>query len=375
MSRGSRGTLAWHNVCSLNRGGTDTCNALQRIKMSFIGARGAFATQRGSVLRTIPPSRPTNRPAVRHFASTRPRAQQQQRRPPSWSQHIKYGAGVAVIAGIASFCIASAQHLSKRVYSDAAPVSKDSTTPSESDSSRWHIDPSTSLKLPRRLPSPASYDMNDSDKEPFVIIASGVRTVSFLRIQVYVASLYMHESLLEQFLSTQPTSSQQNQNLEQLLRCGLEAGVPTILKITPVRNTDFAHLRDGFARAIQLRLKHIRKNSSTPLTSEQEESLAVSLQHLKECFPKTSLKKGEDLDIVFQRAASLVVSDPIAAAAANAVGGVDVSLVHAGKVLGSVQYDGKGGDLDIGKLLLQAYAAEKEPVSDVFKKALEDKLL
>lgn len=238
-----------------------------------------------------------------------------------------------------------------------------------------HIDPSTKTKLPRRLASPVSLQSagDGEDAKPFVIVASGVRTVSFLRIQVYVASLYLDEAEWQRFTSSRPASASSSQTLEELLRSALEAGVPAVLKITPVRNTDFAHLRDGFARAIQSRLKYARKGPSPP-SSEQEEALAISTQHLKECFPKTSLKKGENLDIVFSASKSAAPSS-VTAAAARAVGGVDVSLEHGGKVLGTVRYDSNCGDLDVGKLLLQAYAAEKEAVSDEFKRALEQKLI
>lgn len=239
----------------------------------------------------------------------------------------------------------------------------------EEEDDKWHIDPSTNLRLPRQIANPISYT---SAGDPFELVASGVRTVSFLSIQVYVASLYIPTTHMQRLLSTAEPSS----SVQDLLKSALEQGVPMVLRVTPTRNTDFAHLRDGFARAIQSRLKYARKEP-TPPTQDQEEALALSTQAFKELFPKLSLKKGENLDIVLQSAASNATkhAQPVRAAAANAVGGVDISLEHNGRVLGSVKYDDKCANLDIGKLLLQAYAADKEPVSQKFKTALQEKLL
>lgn len=243
----------------------------------------------------------------------------------------------------------------------------------EQDKDKWHVDPSTNLKLPLQIENPISLSSRTGDG-PFTLVASGVRTVSFLSIQVYVASLYIPTTHLHKLLSS--SSDPSSSSVQDLLKIALEQGVPMVLRITPTRNTDFAHLRDGFARAIQSRLKYARKEQ-TPPTQDQEEALALSTQAFKELFPKLSLKKGEHLDIVLQSAANNATKNaqPVRAAAANAVAGVDLSLEHNSQVLGSVKYDNKCANLDIGKLLLQAYAADKEPVSQKFKTALEEKLL
>ena len=77
------------------------------------------------------------------------------------------------------------------------------------------------------------------------------------------------------------------------------------------------------------------------------------MQRLRECFPKASLQKGEMLDLVFH---------PSAGPAA----GVDLTLEHGGTVLGSVKHDRRARvDLDVPRLLMEAYVAQKDPVSSV----------
>ena len=65
----------------------------------------------------------------------------------------------------------------------------------------FHVDPSTKQRLPVSLERPVSLSHvvtqrggDGVTERPFVLIASGVRTVSFLRLQVYVAALYVEEA-------------------------------------------------------------------------------------------------------------------------------------------------------------------------------------
>lgn len=248
-------------------------------------------------------------------------------------------------------------HLTERLrvlHTEAAP-SASLLPPKEQ---QLHKDPSTSLELPYRIPVPISISQRTGDEtRPFVLVASGVRTVSFLRVQVYVAALYVEESSFAKFASSSAASSGA-QTAEDLMNRAIESGVAAVVRIVPVRNTDFAHLRDGFTRAIQQRRKNQRKAASEEQRSQSaedqeavEEALAEATQRFKESFPKTSLKKGEELDIVLR--------------STSAGGGVDVALEHKGEILGRVPYDPRGRNVDIARLLLGAYLAEKDPVSAV----------
>lgn len=242
---------------------------------------------------------------------------------------------------------------------------------SASDAAAFHLDPSTSLPLPRDIPLPNALTGPNSNGgkagDTLCLVASGVRTVSFLRVQVYVAALYVPRSSLTDLTSAPLGEGKREEaSLEERMAAALERGMPAVLRIVPVRNTDFAHLRDGFARAVQQRVKALRRRGAESAPSEeQEEALAAGVQQLKECFPKASLKKGEELDLVFH---------PSASGSGSAGAGVDLSLEHKGQVLGTVRHAPAVRGLDVAKLLLQAYVADKDPVSEVFKRALAERL-
>ncbi|KAL2111308.1 hypothetical protein VUR80DRAFT_10262 [Thermomyces stellatus] len=117
-------------------------------------------------------------------------------------------------------------------------------------------------------------DKDDLGTE-YQLVGLGIRTVSFLGIQVYVVGFYVAKqdiAALQHYLVKKvnrlattlvPGEKEElRQTLEhpergeeiwnEILR---EAGCRTAFRIMPVRDTDFHHLRDGFVRAITARSK------------------------------------------------------------------------------------------------------------------------
>lgn len=106
----------------------------------------------------------------------------------------------------------------------------------------------------------------------YTLLGLGVRTVSFLSIEVYVVGLYvcledapaLQRSLLRVIDPTGTATTAielERQNLRTLLldpTKGEEAinellkkgGFKSVLRIVPVKNTDMAHMRDGWVRAV-----------------------------------------------------------------------------------------------------------------------------
>ncbi|CAO1625797.1 unnamed protein product [Parajaminaea phylloscopi] len=286
---------------------------------------------------------------------------------------LKFSVALSALAGAVALST-SLSPSSRPLQTEAAPAAANLLPPKTTE---LHKDPSTSLELPKRISVPAALGASGSNRvaQPFVLIASGVRTVSFLRVQVYVAALYVDEAALARFVasrhgSTGASTAGSAVTLEKIMIEAVGEGqVPAIIRIVPVRNTDFAHLRDGFTRAIQQRKKQwLQTRSGGPPSGAEaegvEESLAESTQAFKACFPKSSLKKGQELDVVLYR--------PIEGESRQ---GVNLALEQEGVVLGRVPYDTRSGDIDVARLLLGAYVAEKDPVSPVFKKAVAEKLL
>ncbi|MCJ1399516.1 Altered inheritance of mitochondria protein 18 mitochondrial [Xylographa trunciseda] len=151
----------------------------------------------------------------------------------------------------------------------------------------------------------------DAD-EPFQLVGLGVRTVSFLSIQVYVVGLYIATSdiatlqarLVRAAASTEAASTLVAGEKEALRQALLDAqrseevwdsvlregGIRTVLRIVPTRNTDFAHLRDGWVRGITARSQRPGKGERF-----EDEGFGEAVGRFKGMFGKGGLKKGKAL--------------------------------------------------------------------------------
>lgn len=129
----------------------------------------------------------------------------------------------------------------------------------------------------------AEVSNESGEEEEYTLLGLGIRSVSFLSIQVYVVGLYVAKSdipALQQLLIKQaaspvvrgvpPTEGAmvasslvpgERENLKNTLLDAekgeiiwadmlKESGIRSALRIVPTRNTDFLHLRDGWVRAI-----------------------------------------------------------------------------------------------------------------------------
>ncbi|KAI4093766.1 MAG: hypothetical protein LQ344_002669 [Seirophora lacunosa] len=165
--------------------------------------------------------------------------------------------------------------------------------------------PSSTSTATRTLPygtGPAS-----AASEEYQLLGLGIRTVSFLRIQVYVVGLYVAKSDLPKlqegmvrafFTSTAhgdstvsaattlvdnekaqlrhelvegPKDGRGEKMWDEVLR---QSGVRSVLRIVPTRNTDFGHMREGWVRSINARSALVGKgNVADKLEDELEKSV------------------------------------------------------------------------------------------------------
>lgn len=176
-------------------------------------------------------------------------------------------------------------------------------------------------------------DLAPSTGEEYQLLGLGVRSVSFLSIQVYVVGLYVAKSditeLQRRLLRTAihpPTPgadadaaisgvgasaatslvSPERQQLKELL---LDAergdaawsaiikdnGIRTAFRIVPTRNTDFMHLRDGWVRGITARAQAKKAAGAGEF---QDESFGSSMNDFKAVFGAgkgKSVPKGQTL--------------------------------------------------------------------------------
>jgi Chalcone isomerase like len=185
-------------------------------------------------------------------------------------------------------------------------------------------------------------DTLELDGDRFRLVAWGVRTVSFLRVQVYNVGLYVPESQYA-ILPTYALSDSDSDPWPSLIRI---FSVPLLLRITPVRNTDYTHLRDGFIRSTMSRLDKYDEGD------ERKAFLENSVTTFKTLFPKSKLKKGEILTIVQK--------------------GPELRLYHGHRMeesLGSVKND------DLARGLMSAYLVGDKVISPDLQKKLRAKVL
>ncbi|PMD20357.1 putative altered inheritance of mitochondria protein 18, mitochondrial [Hyaloscypha hepaticicola] len=142
----------------------------------------------------------------------------------------------------------------------------------------------------------------------YQLVGLGIRTVSFLGIQVYVVGMYVATddiAALQQGLirKIDPVASTlvagEKENLKgrlydpeegtriwsSILR---ESGVRTLLRIVPTRNTDFHHLRDGWVRSITAKAVADKEQYG-------DEAFGAAVQEFKALFNRGSVPKQKEL--------------------------------------------------------------------------------
>lgn len=153
---------------------------------------------------------------------------------------------------------------------------------------------------------PAGTGIPDEEEE-YQLLGLGIRTVSFLSIQVYVVGLYVSHSDLSKLqekivhavaapgVSTLVQGEKGDLRKKLLDAKGSEAiwsrvlkdaGLKSAIRIVPTRSTSFNHLRDGWIRMIMAR--RTEAESTDP-------GFEVSLGLFKTIFGSRQLKKGKSL--------------------------------------------------------------------------------
>ncbi|KAI1906427.1 Altered inheritance of mitochondria protein 18 mitochondrial [Ophidiomyces ophidiicola] len=218
-----------------------------------------------------------------------------------------------------------------------------------------------SIRLPKTLDSPTSrpaaalvigeeVKKGDGKEEEYHLLGLGIRTVSFLSIQVYVVGLYIAASdvaalqkrLVRQGASpvtSAPDSAvtatslvpHERDELKKILldpergedvwnQILKEGGIRTALRIIPTRNTDFLHLRDGWVRAITARAQKAnakakelaaKEGSSSPAVSEfGEDSFGLAMGEFKALMGggvRKNVPKGQTLMLLRDRVGALEI--------------------------------------------------------------------
>ncbi|KAI9692308.1 MAG: Altered inheritance of mitochondria protein 18 mitochondrial [Bathelium mastoideum] len=212
---------------------------------------------------------------------------------------------------------------------------------------------------------------NVTDDE-YTLVGLGIRTVSFLSIQVYVLGMYvrttdigtLQSAMIRQVdpVATALVPSEKDQlrqklldpeggrvAWEQLLR---DNGIRTAFRIVPTRNTDFAHLRDGWVRGVTARTQEATKRGDL---SYEDEQFGTSMRDFKTIFGgKGKAPKGSVLLLTRDERGKLG------------------ALYQEKEGKGVYQTMGVVNDERIGRLVWMGYLAGKNVSSESARKGIVD---
>jgi hypothetical protein len=156
--------------------------------------------------------------------------------------------------------------------------------------------------FPKTIRLPTT-DVPDVEEAEYTLIGLGIRTVSFLGIQVYVVGMYVQTSSLAELqtrfikrvnlLATTLLPGEKDDLRKVLLDAeqsykiwddilkDTNTNLNTAFRIVPTRSTDFQHLRDGWVRGITSRMQEASIRGDKQFT---DESFGVSMKEFTTLF-------------------------------------------------------------------------------------------
>lgn len=202
----------------------------------------------------------------------------------------------------------------------------------------------------------------------YTMLGYGTRSVTFLKFKIYALGIYAADAdlnliskvldsnfLSSQFIDTDKFKSHK-ENVKTALgdpqKSGilvsnlLDSGIRMLAKITPIRNTDLNHLRDGLIKSI---LSH-------PESKCNEARISEGLDELRNAFSKKgSVPKDDDLIIELNKDCGL-------------------TLYHRSRKTCDMIVLGHVKEPIIGKFLFAQYLSGKNPLSPSTQQSVADKL-
>lgn len=151
----------------------------------------------------------------------------------------------------------------------------------------------------------------------YTLVGLGTRSVSFLGINVYVLGYYIATAdiaelqarlvkkinpIASTLVSTEKDDLRKKlldvEESEKIWQELLQNGIParSLVRVVPVRDTDFPHLRDGFMRAIQART-----------AEEKDEEFGEAMREFKRIFTRGKVPKQKELLMLRDRAGRLTM--------------------------------------------------------------------
>lgn len=153
---------------------------------------------------------------------------------------------------------------------------------------------------------------NIDNQEEYTLLGLGIRSVSFLSIQVYVVGMYVRTQDISAFqeklihvinesASTLIPSEKQELNKRlldpnasreiwtELLKV---PGLKTAWRVAPTRNTDFGHLRDGWITGINNRIREAKAQLKSAESEYDAEDFGKAVTDFRSIFAGGKAPKG-----------------------------------------------------------------------------------
>jgi hypothetical protein len=214
--------------------------------------------------------------------------------------------------------------------------------------------------------SPASPPTSTTTE--YTLVGLGVRTVSFLSIQVYVVGYYVATSDIASLQSAlvkkvNPMATTLIPGEKDDLRNALldpvegeetwsellDRGIParSVFRVVPVRDTDFHHLRDGFVRAIQ---------ANHTSTGPGDDGFGEAVRDFRALFNRGSVPKRNEMLLMRDGSGRLHIA-------------YDDGKKGGSKLLGTVE------DAQLSKALWLNYLAGKKVASEPARKSIVEGIM
>lgn len=198
------------------------------------------------------------------------------------------------------------------------------------------------------FPTALSPEVNPNLTQSFSLLGHGVRYVTFLKFKVYGIGVYIADadvakarSIVSDALGARADALSDPQESANVVQKLLDNHVRFAVRICPVRNTDYSHLKDGL----------IKSTLAHPMSKEHRDAVGAGLDELRQVFQgrKGSVPKNHLLFLEVLQNGSLLVSyeDPKRA-----------TVVPMGTMSEPL----------VGQILMLQYLSGKKPLSEELRK-------
>ncbi|CAI2165830.1 7039_t:CDS:2 [Funneliformis geosporum] len=203
------------------------------------------------------------------------------------------------------------------------------------------FEPETTEEPESKVHIPTYISLHDGTKAR--LVGLGIRTVSFLKMKVYVVGMYIRESDIDMLKKWKGYDKEKfmSEDDESMALSILDQPIVMAIRIEPVRNTSGHHLRDGFSRTITHRMQN------GFMSEEEAEDVLKAIRELQAHFPKSVVKTGTALILTKET---------------NGILGME----YEGKYMGSVN------NVWLTNNIFMGYLAAKDPISKKAKKSIAD---